>query len=119
MEILSENTPRTPEILHEKNKGLLKITGRFIPEDPSLLFTQLESIVEGSDRTDFTYDIDLEYFNSSVAKNLVNLLNISKSKFEEVNVNWSVDSSDDDTIEFVQNVGNLLDLKINLSKYDS
>lgn len=118
MEILSEKTTKTPEIVHEEDKGLLKITGRFIPEDPSVLFKQLELIVEKSDREDFTYDIDLEYFNSSVGKNLVNLLNLSKSKFDEVNVNWSVDSCDTDTIEFVESVGDMLKLKINLSKYD-
>jgi len=69
-------TPKTPEVLLDSDKGLLRISGRSIPENPEDFFKEvLEGIDKYFEETDSFLDveIDLEYFNTASAKKIMDL----------------------------------------------
>jgi hypothetical protein len=116
--LLIESTKKTPEVSFNTN-GRLKISGRSIPEDPTVFYDQLFEWMyfycqEPSDVT--TLDIELEYFNSGSSKAILHILralvDISK-KGKRLSVNWYYEEGDDDIMERGEYYESILDFKFN------
>lgn len=116
--LLIESTKKTPEVSFNLD-GRLKISGRSIPEDPSVFYDKLFEWVyfycqEPSDIT--TLDIELEYFNSGSSKAILHILralvDISK-KDKRLSVNWYYEEGDDDIMERGEYYESILEFKFN------
>jgi hypothetical protein len=116
--LLIESTKKTPEVSFNAD-GRLKISGRSIPEDPTLFYDRLfewtyHYCQEPSEIT--TLDIELEYFNSGSSKAILHILralvDISK-KGKKLTVNWYYEEGDDDIMERGEYYESILDFKFN------
>ncbi|MCW8897429.1 MAG: DUF1987 domain-containing protein [Flavobacteriales bacterium] len=105
MEILIlEGTPKTPTIEFKPSEGYLLLRGRSIPENSIEFYKPL---IEGLDaynsspQSKTTVDIQLEYFNTSSSKCVLDVL----KKLEAINgnseviINWYYEEDDEDMLE--------------------
>jgi len=106
MEILAiEGSPKTPEINLNPETGSIEIKGRSIPENSVAFYKPVidwlgEYEEDSKDQT--TVDIQLEYFNTSSSKCILDLL----KKLEGINngpgnvqINWHYEEDDEDMLE--------------------
>ena len=106
MENLSiEGTPKTPTVLFDKDQGVLEIKGRSNPEDPLEFFKPLMNWADEYIKTPVqktTVNIQLEHFNTSSSKILLDLFQRLESLLEsqhEIIVNWYYEDDDDELLE--------------------
>ena len=105
MEVLIlEGTPKTPTIEFKPGEGYLLLRGRSIPENSIEFYKPL---IEGLDaynnspQSKTTVDIQLEYFNTSSSKCVLDVL----KKLEAINgnseviINWYYEEDDEDMLE--------------------
>ncbi len=116
--LLIESTKKTPDVRFHVD-GRLKISGRSIPEDPTLFYDQLFEWMyfycqEPKDIT--TLDIELEYFNSGSSKAILHILralvDITK-KERKLTINWYYEEGDDDIMERGEYYESILGFKFN------
>jgi hypothetical protein len=113
------NTSRTVQIFLDTVAQKLSIKGRSINSDPEIIFHPLISLIKGlSDHhNSFTCDINLEYFNSSSAKCILQLLG-TKHHLTDKNffstINWYYEEDDDDSKDFGIDLKEILKVPINL-----
>jgi len=72
-----QKTASTPYILIDEEKGYMKIEGRSFHENILVFFKEINDWLElylVSDFDTFTIDCELNYFNSSTAKLLLNII---------------------------------------------
>ena len=98
---------RTPEIDFDFVNGKLSIKGEAYPEDASNFFGPLLSSIhkylQTKPQREVMLDIHLEYFNSSSAKALMNLLKIMDESVEagaRAVVRWHYNENDETMLEF-------------------
>jgi len=113
--LVIENTSTTPEIILSPDDNIFSITGTSSPEDVRAMYYPVikwirifvDSIIEGSSKvygedSPVKLSIDLQYFNSSSAKFLLDIITELK-KIIEVNVpfvvQWFHDEEDSDLKE--------------------
>lgn len=84
-----------------KAEGELKISGRALPEDAAKFFTPLLSWINAYTYPEFNIEINLDYFNTSVSKQLLDLFKIidNKKDVQTVNVKWMYEDGDDEMLE--------------------
>ncbi|PLX23126.1 MAG: nuclear pore complex subunit [Salinivirgaceae bacterium] len=91
-------TEDTPEIILDPENQVFKISGRSMPEDAFAFYTPvftwlIEYVKNPNEKTDFI--CDLEYFNSSSAKKIVELFFILEEiKDKDVKVIWNYEKDD-------------------------
>lgn len=102
--IILEGTPKTPTIEFKPSEGYLLLRGRSIPENSIEFYKPL---IEGLDayfsspQSKTTVDIQLEYFNTSSSKCVLDVL----KKLEAINgnseviINWYYEEDDEDMLE--------------------
>ena len=104
-----------PEISLEAN-GSISIIGRSMMEDASLYYQQahewIGNYVSKMDKM-LIVDIDLSYFNSSSAKQLLKLLTAIEEAEIEGKVNWIYPKENDILLERGQELEFMLDLPFN------
>ena len=86
---------KTPYLLFDGDKGTLKIEGRCIPEFAQLFFEDLNKLIDDYS-SPLSVSINLEFFNTATAKELVTLFN--KFKKFPTTVNWLYEKDDEDMI---------------------
>ncbi|MCF6366460.1 MAG: DUF1987 domain-containing protein [Bacteroidales bacterium] len=99
--IIREKTKNSPEVILDKENSTFKIAGRSIVEDPgefySPIYNWLEEYVKSPiNFTDFTFD--LEYFNSSSARQIMEIIMVLEKINEtdkKVKVNWLYEEGDE------------------------
>jgi len=99
--IILEKTKNSPEIILDKENKTFKIAGRSIVEDPqefyAPIYNWLEEYVKSPlPHTDFIFD--LEYFNSSSARQIMEiimLLENIKKEGKGVKVSWLYEEGDE------------------------
>ena len=106
MESLSiEGTNKTPSVILNPETGVIEIKGRSIPEN-SIEFYR--PIVEWLDEyakkpnTKTTVNVQLEYFNTSSSKCILDIfkkLESLKKARNEVVINWYYEEDDEDMLE--------------------
>jgi len=118
--LLVEGTVKTPTVVLDADTGLLLIRGRSIPENTIDFFSPINNWVDNyctipKDKT--TFQIRLEYFNTSTSKCLLDLLrkfeNINKYR-SEVTVEWFYETDDDDMEEAGQDYQAIVELPFSM-----
>ena len=125
MEKLQLNeTPKTPAVNFDDSLGLIELKGRSIPEDPNLFYDPLISWVSNycnqpSNKT--TVNLNLEYFNTSSSKRILELLkNLEPLKIakHEIIINWYYESDDDNMLEAGETYESMLKIPFNKIETD-
>jgi hypothetical protein len=98
--ITSEPTLYLPHIDFSPD-GRLLIEGRSITENASQLFDPLIEFAEQLSVEHIMFDINLEYFNTSSSKKLLELLKRldANKQIHSVQVNWHFEEGDEDSVE--------------------
>jgi hypothetical protein len=83
------------------SSGELKILGRALPEDAAKFFTPLIRWVDEFSSSEVNMEVNLDYFNTSVSKQLLDLFKTidNKKSIETVNVKWMYEEGDDEMLE--------------------
>ena len=112
-----EKTTSTPYVLIDEEKSYMKMEGRCFHEKVTDFFKDVNNWLESylaSDFTVFTFDCEIDYFNSSTTKLLYNmLLKMDRCASAEKNiiVNWITTTDNDIMIEcgedFREDVSNM------------
>jgi len=95
-----EQTPKTPHIFFDGRIGLLKIEGRSILEDAKDFYKDLQESLDEYEKDPkemFNLIINLEYFNTASARELMKIFN-HLPKFPS-KVLWCHEKKDPDMIE--------------------
>lgn len=98
--LLIEGTDTLPNV--EMNiEGSIKLEGRALPEDAVKYFEPILNWTTNFEGALLNVDLNLEYFNTSVSKQLHNFLEILDKKTDscEVNVVWNYEEGDDEMLE--------------------
>ena len=100
-----EGTPKTPEVSFDHEKGALRLKGRSIPENSIEFYKPLVDWLEsysGSPQPKTVCDIQLEYFNTSSSKCLLDLFKTMEGMSKDGNeiiINWYYEEDDEDMLE--------------------
>ncbi len=100
-----DGTPKTPTISFDLGSGVLEIKGRSIPENSIEFYKPLVDALDkyaGSPKTATNVNIQLEYFNTSSSKCILDVFkkleNINKNG-SAVIINWHYEEDDEDMLE--------------------
>jgi hypothetical protein len=91
-----------PKIIYDEMAGIVKIEGRSISSDAQIYFNDFLPYFEDCLKRkpmDLILNLDLEYFNTTTSKLLMDFFNIAKSVEKEgftVKVNWYFEEDDED-----------------------
>ncbi len=103
--IFIDGTPKTPNVSFDPNTGALLLKGRSIPENSIEFYKPLVDWLEtysSRPQSKTVCDIQLEYFNTSSSKCLLDLFkkmeNMSKNG-NEIVINWYYEEDDEDMLE--------------------
>jgi hypothetical protein len=112
-----EQTSSTPYVLIDEEKGYMKFEGRSFHENVAVFYSDVNDWLDTYLKKDFgsfTFDFEMNYFNSSTSKLLHNLLmKMDKyaSEKNKVLVNWITTADNDIIIEcgedFQEDISNL------------
>lgn len=114
-------TDKTPAIRFDTGQGLLVIRGCSIPENADRFYSPLYDMIERyitapAART--TVRIELNYFNSSSAKYLLDMLkrleDLHASSRSQVTLEWHHSRDDQDMVEAGQDYRSLLEFPVKL-----
>ena len=108
-----ERTRKTPEVRFDASAGRLILSGRSIPENSIGFYRPVIDWVDGmvtsSNATPVVVFVQLEYFNTSSSKCLLDLFK-RLEKMESVEVHWHYDSDDEDMLEAGEDYDHIVDL---------
>jgi hypothetical protein len=81
--------------------GELKISGRALPEDAVRFFHPLFDWINGYTGESANVEINLDYFNTSVSKQLLDLFKMmdKNPNIKSVNVKWMYEEGDEEMLE--------------------
>ncbi|NOQ75757.1 MAG: DUF1987 domain-containing protein [Crocinitomix sp.] len=104
--ILSIGSAKLPIVDFDSDSGLLTISGRCIPENALGFFNPIKEWIEEysrSPKSETTFDIFLEYFNTSSSKCLLDLFKqveaIHLSGRCKMKIIWRYEEDDEDMLE--------------------
>jgi len=121
--LLIEGTAKTPSVRFSAESSILELQGRSIPEN-SIEFYQpvydwLDAYARGPAQTT-TVRIQLEYFNTSSSKCLLDVLRkleaLHKSGKSAVKVEWMYEDEDEDMMEAGDDYRTIVTLPFELKK---
>ncbi|MGC9374370.1 MAG: DUF1987 domain-containing protein [Bacteroidales bacterium] len=106
MELISiEGTPKTPAVSFNAETGVIEIKGRSIPENSIEFYRPLVEWLEEYSKNPqklTTVNIQLEYFNTSSSKCILDVfkkLESIKKARNDVIINWYYEEDDEDMLE--------------------
>jgi hypothetical protein len=98
-------TDSTPALEFDMQQGTLSLTGKSIPQDPTLfygpLLKQLDEYI-ANPAAETTVNINLQYFNTPSAKYLQDIfqkLEVLTENSKSVFVNWHYETDDTDMLQ--------------------
>jgi len=99
-----EGTPKTPTVHFDAESGVLEIKGRSIPENAVEFYKPLVDWIGAygdSAKPDTTVNIQLEYFNTSSSKCILDVFKKLESVNGKtnININWHYEEDDEDMLE--------------------
>ena len=117
-------TESTPYVLIDEENGYLRMKGECYSENTVAFFKDITDWLSSFLRSDFiqfTFDCELEYFNSSSSKLLYNMLmtmDKHAAKGKKIIVNWHADGGNDIIIENGEDFEDeLKNVEFNLIRY--
>jgi hypothetical protein len=103
--LVIDGTQKTPSVNFDAAKGVIEIKGRSIPENSIEFYKPLVEWLEKykiSPTTQTQVNVQLEYFNTSSSKCILDLFkkleDIAKAK-NDVIINWYYEEDDEDMLE--------------------
>jgi len=95
-----EGSETLPTVEFHTN-GLLKINGRALPENAYNFFNPLITWVKEFAAEELNIEINLEYFNTAVSKQLYDFLKAveSNNNYGKINLKWFYEDGDDEILE--------------------
>ena len=108
--IYIQPTKQTPKINFNCN-GNLSLEGRSLTENTKTLFDPLIIWVNDLKAEYVTFNVTLEYINSSSAKKIIELMRKldSNEKIGKLIINWNYEEGDDDNLETGQTIEHILE----------
>lgn len=103
--IVIEGTPKTPSVNFDSGSGVLQLRGRSIPENSIEFYKPLVEWLDeyaGKPQSKTAVNIQLEYFNTSSSKCLLDLfkkLEIMHKNGSDILVKWYYEEDDEDMLE--------------------
>ena len=117
MDILKiEGTEDCPQIVLDKDSGILEISGRSLPEDVNTFYEPVVSWIEdyAKDPLDVTvFNFKLNYFNTASSKIILDILTQFEEMIEEgqkVMVRWHYPEEDEDMMEAGEEYSEMVDV---------
>jgi hypothetical protein len=119
-----KGTDDTPSVILDKEKGLLEISGRSLPEDVNQFYEQILDWIDQysenpNDRTVFNFK--LEYFNTASSKVILDIL----LKFEEivekgkeVLIKWHYHEDEEDMLEAGEEYADIVEIPFDYVVYN-
>lgn len=120
----SEQSAKTPFIQFDAQSGKFEMKGKSIPENSKIFYSNMfdwldQYIATPSPTT--TLDIQLDYFNTSSAKCVIDLFkkleNIEKNGKGKVIINWHYNEDDGDMQEAGQDYQSIVKVTFNLISF--
>ncbi|MFO7656458.1 MAG: SiaC family regulatory phosphoprotein [Bacteroidales bacterium] len=89
-----------PTVVFKKD-GELKFEGRALPENAIKFFEPLKAWAAKIDVKEIKIQFNLDYFNTSVSKQLLNLFHDFENnpQIEKIHMNWMYEDGDDEMLE--------------------
>ena len=119
---LEPSTPKTPKLSFDPESGIFEISGRSIPENSTdfykPLLNWLDKYIE-TPKDNITVTINLEYFNTSSSKCLIEIFRrFEKLKMggNTINVKWFYEEEDEDMFESGQDFSEIIKVPVELMK---
>ncbi len=115
--IIREATRKTPSVLMDASNGIIELKGRSIPENSVEFYTDLIAWIDGYGKkpcTSTTVTIQLEYFNTSSSKCLLDIfkkLELISKMGNTVDVNWYYEEHGDDIHESGEDYQTMVNLQ--------
>jgi SiaC family regulatory phosphoprotein len=100
--IILQPTPKTPSVKMDAATGAVEIKGRSIPENSLEFYKPLIDWVEKyavAPQAETEIHIQLEYFNTSSSKCLLDLFKRLETINNKVTINWYYEQDDEDMLE--------------------
>ena len=103
--IIREGTPKTPYVRLNGENGVIEIKGRSIPENSVEFYKPLIEWLDRYANSPFdltSVNIQLEYFNTSSSKCILDIfkkLELVFKKGNKVEINWYYEEDDEDMFE--------------------
>ncbi len=103
--IVIEGTPKTPSVNFDSESGVLQLRGRSIPENSIEFYKPLVEWLDeyaGKPQSKTAVNIQLEYFNTSSSKCLLDLfkkLEVMHKNGSDILVKWYYEEDDEDMLE--------------------
>ena len=122
--ILLDGTPKTPNVNFDPEQGSLLLKGRSIPENSIEFYKPLVDWLENysaSPRAKTTIEIQLEYFNTSSSKCLLDLLKKAEGMWQngnEIVINWYYEEDDEDMLEAGEDYQSIIDVPFKMIEMD-
>ncbi len=120
-----EGTPKTPKVNFDPEKGSLLLKGRSIPENSIEFYRPLVDWLDrytGSPKAKTVCEIQLEYFNTSSSKCLLDLF----KKLEQMNnsgadvvINWYYEEDDEDMLEAGEDYQSIINVPFKMIEVQS
>lgn len=103
--IIIERTPDTPGVILDSDQGILELIGNSYPENSIEFFQKIYDWIHSyfsDNKFSLSAVFKLNYFNTSSAKCILNLMNILQHYHGEdkiITVAWYYDPDDEDMLE--------------------
>lgn len=121
--IVVEHTATTPYIDIDPTRGVFKIEGRCIPENPSDFFDKITEWIHEyytTPQTKTRFDLNLEYVNSGSSKFILSLFRTIKAYYDKGNdlvVNWYYEEDDEALLGLGEHYKSTINIPINLVEF--
>ena len=114
--IFIAGTPKTPTVLFDSESRTLSLSGRSIPENSIDFYSSLITWTDHLCSSDGVVEvnINLEYFNTSSSKCLMDLLKRIESSNVDAHVNWYYEEDDEDMLEAGEDYDAIINLPFKL-----
>jgi len=118
-----EKRPNTPAIEFDPEKGLMKIEGRSIPENPGEFYDELFDWIKEyfkQPKPNTIFDLNLEYVNSGSSKYLLGLFRVLREenqKGKKITINWYYEEDDEAILNLGEHYKSSLKIPFNLIEY--
>jgi SiaC family regulatory phosphoprotein len=100
--IVLQPSPKTPSVNFDAQSGIIELKGRSIPENSLEFYRPLIEWVEkyaAASKAETNVHIQLEYFNTSSSKCLLDLFKRLETIGNKVVINWYYEQDDEDMLE--------------------
>ena len=112
-----KGTTDTPKVECDPN-GTITLSGKSLTEDPLTFFKPIIEWVSNLTVGTITFDIQLDYMNTSCSKEIYNLLKAAKDNQYQlaIIVNWICEASDEDSFEIGKEFESMLEIPFNIKQ---